>query len=97
MIKCENDGCDIEFTAMTHNQKYHSAECCRVATNRRIMQKYYAKRDQRAGKARYCRKCGVTKLSRYNDGEICGACNASSIAEANSAVALMLAAVSWQA
>ena len=96
MIICAREGCEEEFAPATHNQKYHNAECCRVATNERIMQKYYAKRDQKAGKARYCIKCNVTKLSRYNDSQICGGCQASSITEANNAVANMLAGVSWQ-
>ena len=96
MIICENRDCSAEFEPKTHNMKYCSAECCRVATNRRIMEKYYAKRDQKAGKARYCSKCKVTRLSRYNDSLMCGACHASSVAKANNAVLSMLSAVSWQ-
>lgn len=95
MSKCANEGCDNAFEPKTHNMKYCSAECCRVATNRRIMEKYYAKRDQKAGKARYCKKCRKTKLSRYNDGQVCAACAAATAAEANNAVADMLASVSW--
>jgi hypothetical protein len=36
-IECKND-----FEFKTHNQKYCSQQCCRVATNKRIMEKYYA-------------------------------------------------------
>lgn len=97
MIKCANDGCEEEFTPSTHNQKYHSAECCRIATNRRIMEKYYAKRDQKAGKVRYCAECKTTRLSRYNDSQICGPCKEATTTAANAAVANMLAAVAWQA
>lgn len=95
MSICAKRGCETEYTAKTHNQKYCSAECCRVATNQRIMEKYYAKRDQKAGKARLCRKCKVTKLSRYNDSPICGACSLATISAANNAVASMLSAVTW--
>ena len=94
-LVCANDGCDIEFEPKTHNQKYHSDECCRLATNRRIMEKYYEKRDQRLGKARYCKSCGVTKLSRYNDAKICGACKLKREIAANNSVIDMLADASW--
>jgi len=54
------------------------------------MQKYYAKRDQRQGKTRYCNSCGVTKLSRYNDTQICSACKTKKEIEANNSVLDML-------
>ena len=38
---CANKECAINFDAKTHNQKYCSDECCRIATNKRIMEKYY--------------------------------------------------------
>lgn len=94
-LTCANEGCDIEFEPKTHNQKYHSDECCRLATNRRIMEKYYARRDQRQGKTRYCKICGETKLSRYNDSQVCGSCKLSSEIKANNSVADMLANASW--
>lgn len=71
-IQCENTGCDIAFIKKTHNQRYHDDECCRLATNAKIMEKYYARRAQRLGLARYC-SCG-TKLSRYNSDATCNAC-----------------------
>lgn len=75
MIVCAREECHVAYEPKTHNQKYCCSECCRVETNRRIMEKYYAKRDQRLGKARYCDDCKVTKLSRYNDSHICGSCS----------------------
>lgn len=95
MLICANEGCEVAFVAKTHNQKYHSDECCRLATNRRIMEKYYARRDQRQGKTRLCKSCGVTKLSRYNDSQICGACSLSSEIKANSSALDMLVNASW--
>lgn len=70
---CANQECAKVFTAKTHNQKYCSDECCRVATNRRIMEKYYEKKEIRSGKLRKCAKC-KTKLSRYNQNDVCSTC-----------------------
>lgn len=70
---CANKECAKEFNAKTHNQKYCSDECCRVATNRRIMEKYYEKKAIRNGAHRTCKKCS-TKLSRYNQGNECSSC-----------------------
>ena len=70
---CANKECAKEFEAKTHNQKYCTDECCRVATNRRIMEKYYEKKAIRNGARRECYKCkGV--LSRYNESDVCSAC-----------------------
>ena len=71
---CYNKECAIEFEPKTHNQKYCSDECCRIATNKRIMEKYYEKKAIRNGANRQCKKC-KTKLSRYNQSNICSTCN----------------------
>lgn len=70
---CANKECAKDFEAKTHNQKYCSDECCRVATNRRIMEKYYEKKEIRNGKKRNCKKC-KSQLSRYNETFICSSC-----------------------
>jgi hypothetical protein len=70
---CGNKECAKEFEAKTHNQKYCGDECCRIATNRRIMEKYYEKKAIRNGAYRPCKKCG-SKLSRYNQGNLCATC-----------------------
>lgn len=69
---CSNTTCAKEFEKATHNQKYCSDECCRIATNRRIMEKYYEKKAIRNGALRVC-KCG-NRLSRYNQGNLCSIC-----------------------
>ena len=69
---CANKECAKEFDSKTHNQKYCSDECCRIATNRRIMEKYYEKKAIRNGAKRVC-KCG-NHLSRYNQGNVCAIC-----------------------
>jgi hypothetical protein len=72
-MMCSNKECSKDFEPKTHNQKYCSDECCRVATNRRIMEKYYEKKAIRNGAFRQCSKC-KTKLSRYNQGNLCSTC-----------------------
>ena len=66
-IECKND-----FEFKTHNQKYCSQQCCRVATNKRIMEKYYAKKARLSGAVRLC-KCG-SRLSMYSPDPICTLC-----------------------
>ncbi len=44
-VICSNKECAIEFEPKTHNQKYHNDECCRVATNRRIMESIMKKKQ----------------------------------------------------
>ena len=70
---CANKECKKDFDPKTHNQKYCAYECCRVATNRRIMEKYYEKKAIRNGAERGCKKCGA-QLSRYNETTICASC-----------------------
>ncbi len=70
---CFNSECAKDFTPKTHNQKYCSDECCRIATNRRIMEKYYEKKAIKNGAPRTCKSC-KTKLSRYNQNNICSTC-----------------------
>ena len=70
---CSNKECAKEFDSKTHNQKYCCDECCRVATNRRIMEKYYEKKAIKNGAFRGCKKCG-SRLSRYNKSDTCAPC-----------------------
>jgi hypothetical protein len=70
---CFNKECAKDFTPKTHNQKYCCDECCRLATNRRIMEKYYEKKAIKNGALRKCKKC-TSELSRYNNTEVCSTC-----------------------
>lgn len=70
---CANKECAKDFEPKTHNQKYCSDECCRITTNRRIMEKYYEKKAIRNGAKRICKKC-QSVLSRYNSSDICANC-----------------------
>jgi hypothetical protein len=74
-IKCARKECDVIFERSTHNQKYHDEECCRLATNARIMEKYYERKARRGGVKRICETPGCqTLLSRYNASKLCSKC-----------------------
>jgi len=64
--------CKKQFEFKTHNQKYCSPECCRKSTNKKIMKKYYEKKEILSGKKRIC-ECGAV-LSRYNMETLCNLC-----------------------
>jgi len=70
---CLNSECSKDFNQKTHNQKYCSDECCRIATNKKIMEKYYEKKAIRNGAKRTCSKCSIV-LSRYNSLNVCSKC-----------------------
>jgi hypothetical protein len=63
------------FTPTTHNMIYHTDECCKRATNARIMKRYHERKAARKGARRICKtpNCG-TLLSRYNESKYCGPC-----------------------
>jgi hypothetical protein len=92
-MKCFRKECTIEFESKTHNQKYCSDECCRIATNKRIMEKYYEKKAIRNGSLRNCKKCDA-KLSRYNQGTLCSVCEKNSSSKTNSKLLGMLDEIS---
>lgn len=64
--------CGTEFQTKKKNQKYCDPICCRGATNKRIMQRYYENKARLAGLKRICSCGGV--LSRYNPSTMCNAC-----------------------
>lgn len=75
MITCSLEGCKNTFSPKTHNQKYCSNECCRIATNLKIKNKYYENKERLRGKKRVCKTPGCkTLLSRYNESNICEKC-----------------------
>ena len=82
---CLNKECNKEFNPKTHNQKYCTDECCRIATNKRIMEKYYEKKGIKNGAVRYCKSC-KTKLSRYNQNSICSVCEKNITYESKKAI-----------
>ena len=74
-MKCSYDECENDFEPKTHNQKYCSDECCRIATNEKLREQYYEKKARLAGKKRVCKKkdCNA-ELSRYEERSICKYC-----------------------
>ena len=72
---CAYDECSNKFEPKTHNQKYCSEECCRIATNEKLKEAYYNKKARLAGKKRICKTKGCeVVLSRYNETMICDKC-----------------------
>jgi hypothetical protein len=66
-----------EFEPKTHNQKYCSDECCKIATNIKIKEKYYYKKARASGIEFKCISKGCNqKLSRFTTDEICEVCKA---------------------
>jgi hypothetical protein len=72
---CAYEECDNKFEPKTHNQKYCSDECCRIATNKKLKEAYYERKARLAGVAFKCKNkgCNVV-LSRYSTDNICDAC-----------------------
>ena len=64
--------CGTEFQTKKKNQKYCDNICCRGATNKRIMERYYENKARLSGIKRLC--CCGKLLSRYNSTSLCGAC-----------------------
>lgn len=94
LVICARNGCDIEFAKTTHNQKYCSPPCTRLATNARIMENYHERAAIKKGKKRTCRGCD-TSLSRYNFDKYCSACQTKMRDNTSDAVNILLGSVSW--
>lgn len=90
---CGNKECAKDFNPKTHNQKYCCDECCRVATNKKIMEKYYEKKAIRSGAKRDCIKCKA-RLSRYNQSSICTKCEKNNVSKHRNSIKRMLDDVS---
>lgn len=86
---CANKECGKKFKPKTHNQKYCCDECCRVATNKRIMEKYYEKKAIRNGALRPCKVCGGM-LSRYNMDATCLTCENKKVLDRKSKIRTLL-------
>ena len=72
---CSHKGCNNEFEPKTHNQKYCSDECCKIATNLKIKEKYQYKKARAAGVEFKCKNRGCNQiLSRFTTDDICEGC-----------------------
>jgi predicted nucleic acid-binding Zn ribbon protein len=66
--------CDTSFLPAVKYQIYCSPECREAATKEKIAQRYaIERRNKMMKKERKCRHCG-SKLSAYNDDQICFSC-----------------------
>ncbi len=71
---CSNDECKKEFTAKVYNTIYCSTECRKVVTNKKLLDNYYRKKENKKRK-RVCKtKECTTILSSYNAEDICEQC-----------------------
>ena len=71
---CANPDCKKPFTPRVYNAIYCNAECRKIITNQKVLQRYYDKKARLTSR-RVCitDKCG-TVLSRYNSEDICEQC-----------------------
>jgi len=73
---CANPDCGQSFKPKVYNAIYCGADCRKIITNKKVLQRYYDKKDRLSSK-RICSTedppCG-TILSRYNTESICEAC-----------------------
>lgn len=92
MSKCANVSCNREFEKKTHNNIYCSPECCKIATNRKIMERYHKKKAMR-GKPQECSSDDCQNvLSKYNVGGLCSECEAKKKSDEMSAIKDMFSA-----
>jgi hypothetical protein len=92
---CAYDECNNKFEPKTHNQKYCSDECCRIATNQKLKEAYYEKKARLAGAKRICKTAGCKViLSRYNEGRICDKCQSAKKEAERKALVNMVKSVS---
>lgn len=90
---CARAGCDVVIRVKkTTNQKYCSDLCCKIATNERVMQRYYNKRDRKLGTKFHCTQCNAV-LSRYNEDEVCASCSTKSKPDSRALVVNLFADV----
>ena len=71
---CANPNCKKPFMPRVYNAIYCNAECRKIITNQKVLQRYYDKKA-RLSSRRICetKECN-TVLSRYNEENICESC-----------------------
>lgn len=92
---CKRKECFNAFVKKTHNQIYCSDECCKRATNDKIMERYYEKKRLKNSGPRNCSVCDVT-LSRYNESNICSVCQSVSESVASELIMSRMSNVVWE-
>jgi thermostable 8-oxoguanine DNA glycosylase len=71
---CANPACKKPFTPRVYNAIYCNAECRKIITNQKVLQRYYDKKARFTSR-RICLtdECNAV-LSRYNQEDICESC-----------------------
>lgn len=71
---CANNECNKEFIAKVYNTIYCSTDCRKIITNKKLLENYYRKKENKT-KKRVCKtKECTTILSKYNKEDICELC-----------------------
>lgn len=71
---CANEDCLMPFVAKVYNTIYCSAECRKIVTNKKLLEKYHERKINKT-KKRICKnKDCNTVLSSYNREDICESC-----------------------
>jgi len=71
---CKNEDCGKVFIAKVYNSIYCSAECRKIVTNKKLLEAYHAKKNNK-NKKRICKtKNCTTILSSYNKEDVCESC-----------------------
>jgi CTP synthase (UTP-ammonia lyase) len=71
---CANEDCLKTFVAKSYNAIYCGAECRKICTNKKLLEKYYENKALRT-KKRVCKTSQCTTiLSIYNKENICERC-----------------------
>lgn len=71
---CENEECKKDFIAKVYNAIYCGAECRKIVTNKKLLQAYHTKKENKKKKRSCKTKNCNTILSTYNKEDICEAC-----------------------
>lgn len=67
--------CGEKYQVKKHNQKYCTPKCTREAMNAATMRRYHESKARRKAKFRECKQPDChTRLSRYNNSDICSRC-----------------------
>lgn len=95
MNQCRWKNCSNMFEPKTHNQIYCSDECCKNATNYKIMERYYAEKARKAGENLTCERCGQETLSRFSTNSICSMCRTLEKQKKNAFIKKKMGNVRW--
>ena len=71
---CANPDCKKPFMPRVYNAIYCNAECRKIITNQKVLQRYYDKKARLSSRRTCATKVCGTILSRYNAEDICERC-----------------------